>query len=148
MKINNFNLRILASLIVFMTINLSCLNCSTPSIKPGSNPLLDNDSDCGATQHLEVNGKITLQETNQLGTRLCEYTLTIHNKADEEIWFYIYQHNQDGYQNTEKYQWMGNFPIAPGEDAEWTGYIYIYTDKDASGPVMSIPERLAGLRLF
>ena len=59
--------------------------------------------------------------------------------------FFIYQHDKDGYANTEKSRWMGNVLVEPGKAGEWTGSIYLYTDKDANGPVMSIPEKLAGV---
>ena len=100
---------------------------------------------CDGTYHLYVDSQITEQETNQFGTRLCSYKLTITNNGDEVVWFYIYQHDKDGYQRTEKSQWMGNFPINPGENIEWQGTISIYTDEDFDGPVMSIPEKIAGV---
>jgi len=101
---------------------------------------------CEATRYLQVSSEITLQETNQFGTRACEYRLKISNThPDRAIRFSIYQHDQDGYANTEKSHWMGNVLIEPDEEREWTGSIYIYTDKDANGPVMSIPEKLVGV---
>ena len=103
-------------------------------------------SGCNATQYLRVSSEITLQETNQFGTRACEYRLKIVNThPDQAVWFYIYQHDKDGYANTEKSRWMGNVKVEPDREEEWTGSIYIYTDKDANGPLMSIPEKLAGV---
>jgi len=101
---------------------------------------------CDATPHLQVTREITVQETNQFGTRACEYRLKISNThADKSVRFSIYQHDKDGYANTEKSHWMGNVLVEPGQAKEWTGSIYIYTDKDANGPVMSIPEKLAAV---
>jgi hypothetical protein len=110
-----------------------------------TSPSTDNKT-CDATRYLQVSSEITLQETNQFGTRACEYRLNIRNTdPDSAIRFYVYQHDQDGYANTEKSHWMGNVLVEPGEEGEWTGSIYIYTDEDANGPVMSIPEKLAGV---
>ena len=105
-----------------------------------------NSKSCDATQSLQVTSEITMQETNQYGTRICEYTLTISNTdEDTGIWVYFYQHDKDGYAHTEKSHWMGNILIEPGKDGSWPASIYIYDDKDADGPVMSIPERIAGV---
>jgi hypothetical protein len=105
-----------------------------------------NKKTCGATLYLDVTSKITRQETNQYGTRLCEYKLKITNThQDGSVRFYIYQHDQDGYAHTEKYHWMGNMLIEPGKEGEWSGNVYLYTDKDADGPVMSVPEKIAGV---
>jgi hypothetical protein len=115
----------------------------TPATQEAS---LSNSKTCGATQSLQVASEITVQETNQYGTRICEYTLTISNTdEDTGIWVYFYQHDKDGYAHTEKSHWMGNILIGPGEDGSWPASIYIYDDKDADGPVMSIPERIAGV---
>jgi hypothetical protein len=105
-----------------------------------------NSKSCDATRFLQVASEITVQETNQYGTRICEYTLTINNTdEDTGIWVYFFQHDKDGYAHTEKSRWMGNLLIEPGKNGNWTGSIYIYDDKDADGPVMSIPERIAGV---
>ncbi len=40
---------------------------------------------------------------------------------------------------------MGNIPIKPGQEGSWTGSVYIYDDPDADGPLMSIPEKVAGV---
>jgi hypothetical protein len=145
-------------ILVMMIASLSC--GGPPPLSPSqsdgstSQPLesieeataLPIETRCYATPYLIVSSEIKLQETNQFGTRACEYRLTIRNNSpDEAIWFYVYQHDQDGYANTEKSRWMGNVYVEPGKTAEWTGSIYIYTDKDANGPLMSIPEKLAGV---
>jgi hypothetical protein len=115
---------------------------NSPAEEDASLPI---SSACDATQHLFITSEITQQETNQFGTRLCSYQLKIYNNGDSVVWFYIHQHEKDGYQGTEKRQWMGNFPIDPGKDVEWQGNISIHTDEDFKGPVMSIPEKIAGI---
>jgi hypothetical protein len=101
---------------------------------------------CNATQYLGITSDFTRQETNQYGTRLCEYSLTIRNTNEEVgVWVYFYQHDKDGYAHTEKSHWMGNILTGPGADGNWSGSVYLYTDQDADGPVMSVPERLAGV---
>ena len=110
-----------------------------------TSPSTDNKT-CDATRFLQVAGEITAQETNQYGTRICEYTLTVSNTdEDTGIWVSFYQHDKDGYAHTEKSHWMGNILIKPGEDGSWPASIYIYNDKDADGPIMSIPEKIAGV---
>jgi len=125
-------------------------NATAPNTQEAANPPavteISDDKLCEATRYLKVSSEITLQETNQFGTRACEYRLKISNThPDRAIRFDIYQHDQDGYANIEKSHWMGNVLIEPGEEGEWTGSIYIYTDEDANGPVMSIPEKLTGV---
>jgi hypothetical protein len=101
---------------------------------------------CDATQYLGVTSEVTRQETNQYGTRLCEYSLTIRNTSEDAgIWVYFYQHDKDGYAHTEKSRWMGKVLVGPGTDTDWSGSVYLYTDQDADGPLMSVPERLAGV---
>ena len=119
---------------------------STPDTSTAQVTSPSNSKTCDATPSLQVTSEITVQETNQYGTRICEYTLTISN-ADENtgIWVYFYQHDKDGYAHTEKSHWMGNILIEPGGDGSWPASIYIYDDKDADGPVISIPERIAGV---
>jgi len=116
-----------------------------PETSPTQATSPSNSKTCDATQYLQVAVEITAQETNQFGTRLCEYTLTISTDEDAGIWVYFYQHDRDGYAHTEKSRWMGNILVEPGGNGNWPGYIYIYNDKDADGPVMSIPERVAGI---
>jgi hypothetical protein len=102
---------------------------------------------CDGTQYLQVGSQITKEETNEFGTFICDYTLVIRNThPTDAIWFYVYVHKADGYQHTEGFDWMGGYPIAPGTSTDWFGSnIAIYTDKDFDGPVMSIPEKLAGI---
>jgi|SaaInlStandDraft_3_1057020.scaffolds.fasta_scaffold137480_2 hypothetical protein len=56
-----------------------------------------------------------------------------------------YQYEKSVYMGTEGYQWMGNFPLSPYGETDWQGRIAIYNEKDAQGPVMSIPEKVAGI---
>jgi hypothetical protein len=154
------NRRIFLMLITILIAQLSCDSpqAMTPEPEiadPGTsepNPtptIAPQGSECNATASLQVSSEITLQETNQYGTRGCEYSLTIKNTdAEHGVWVYFYQHDQDGYAHTEKSHWMGNILIAPGEEGEWTGSIYIYTDPDADGPLMSIPEKMTGVYDF
>jgi hypothetical protein len=150
--------KITLMILVLIIVSLSCggpppasPSESDSSIQQPQEPVEEKSSspevgDCDATRYLQVSSEITLQETNQFDTRACEYRLTISNThTDKAVWFYIYQHDKDGYANTEKSHWMGNLLVEPGKEGEWTGSIYIYKDEDANGPVMSIPEKLAGV---
>ena len=119
---------------------------SQERVTPQAGTAISNEKICEATQYLQVTSEIAHQETNQYGTRMCEYNLTIKNTDENAgIWVYFYQHDKDGYARTEKSHWMGNVLIASNEEANWSGNIYIYEDKDADGPVMSIPEKIAGV---
>jgi hypothetical protein len=114
--------------------------------QPDAGDLQPDANACNATQHLFVTSEITHQEVNKYNTRICKYKLAIHNNADETVWFYLHIHEKDSYQQTEDFRWMGNFPIEPGQNfPEWVGNIAIYNEEDFSGPVMHIPERLAGV---
>jgi hypothetical protein len=139
-------------LLVLLAVVLASLSCVT---SPGNTPpWLAGDQEaqnliqsaCDGTSALRVTGEITLQETNQFGTRACEYDLKVTNtNPDTPVRFYIYQHDADGYQHTEKRHWMGNVLVAPGATQTWHGSIYIYSDKDADGPLMTIGEKIAGV---
>lgn len=137
------------ALLVMLIASLSCV--TTPGEAP---PIVAADEEianliqvaCDGTSSLQVTSEITSQETNQFGTKVCEYTLKItNNHEDAAIRFYIYQHDKDGYQRTEKSHWMGNVLVEPGKVGGWPASIYIYSDPDADGPVMSIPEKIAGV---
>lgn len=141
--------RILAAVLAIGLASLSCMN------QPGNAPPwiageievqeLGREA-CDGTPYLSVQAEITSQGTNQFGTRFCEFTLYITNTNPEQpIHFYIFQHDQDGYAGTEGSQWMGNIQLDPVKKGSWNGSIYIYDDQDASGPVMSLPERIAGV---
>ena len=139
----------LFGVIVTILASLSCV--STPGEAP---PWVAADQEsqdllrtaCDGTPFLVVTSSITKQETNQYGTQLCEYTLTIKNTGSENsIGIYIYQHDKDGYAGTEKSHWMGNVLVSPDEEGNWLGNVYLYDDKDANGPVMSVPEKIAGV---
>ena len=145
-KTNNHRIYLVAAIVI---ISLGCV--TTPGEAPPweavDEELQDlNRNACDGTPSLAITSAITNQETNQYGTRMCEYTLTIKNtKGDIGIWVYFYQHDKDGYAHTEKSHWMGNILIESGKEENWSGHIYIYDDKDADGPVMSIPEKIAGV---
>jgi len=102
---------------------------------------------CNATQYLQVTGVVvTEQYTNESGTRICNYTLGLKSvHPTDPIRYFYHRHSKDVYQGTENYQWMGNFPLAPFAETEWFGNIAIYNEKDAQGPVMSIPVKVAGI---
>lgn len=137
----------LPMLFAVLALAAASLCCNVPGASPTEEitPLPDADA-CYATPYLSVKSQITTQETNQFGTRLCDYKLEITNANPETaINFYIYQHDADGYQGTEEYRWMGNVRLGVVETGEWQGYVYIYTDPDASGPLMSVPVKIAGV---
>ena len=148
MSKNNIH-RIFFAVLALVVASLSCVSA------PGGASPGDTSPDglqeagqfaCDGTAYLIVTGEITSQGTNQFGTRGCEYVLKIRNNDPERaINFYIYQHEKDGYAHTEKSHWMGNILVEPGQVGTWTGSIYIYTDPDADGPVMSISEKIAGV---
>lgn len=133
---------LLAALFVLI---LAALGCEQSNVPPTPEYVPDAYA-CDATPYVSVTGGITLQETNQFGTRACEYTLVVTSAhPDTPIRFYIFRHDRDGYQGTESSRWTGNFLIQPGRSETWTGSIYIYSDPDASGPVMAIAERIAAV---
>ncbi len=141
--------QILPLLLILLILSVSCL--SMPGAK---NPWVAAEDEfqdldrvaCDGTSSLAIIGTITSQGTNQYGTRYCEYSYTIkNNQEDTGVRVYFYQHDQDGYAHTEKFHWMGNIPIKPGQEGSWTGSVYIYDDPDADGPLMSIPEKVAGV---
>ncbi len=107
---------------------------------------MPSSKSCDATQYLQVTSSITKQETNQFDTRICEYTLNIQNThPTDSIRYYVYQHNKDAFQYTEGFSWLGNFPLNPGTGTDSLGSMTVHMDKDASGPSMSIPEKIAGI---
>jgi hypothetical protein len=130
-------------------VTLSCV--SSPGEAPpwvaADDELHDlNRTACDGTPSLVVTSTITKQETNQFGTQMCEYTLTFRNSNPErDLWIHVFQHDQDGYAGTEDSQWMGNILLGANEEENWFGYVYIYEDEDASGPVMAVPEKMAGV---
>ena len=130
---------------------LAALSCVTT---PGAAPpivAVDNEAQsliqdaCNATPYLNIDIEITLEETNQFGTRACEYKLVVFNTSDKPLRIYAFQHDQDGYALTDKTRWMGNLLVEPSQAGEWPGSVYIYTDPDADGPLMSIPLKIAGV---
>ena len=134
------------AVLALVIASLSCSGGAPPADATEEGLQKTDQLACDGTAYLIVTGEITSQGTNQFGTRGCEYVLKVKNNDPEQaINFYIYQHEKDGYAHTEKSHWMGNIQIAPGQEATWPGSIYIYTDPDADGPVMSIPEKIAGV---
>ena len=147
-SLRNLFLAITALIITALSCNQPNRQSGTPglSTEPGDlgNTTGEQSDSCDASRFVQVSSQITRQETNQYGTRSCEYVLTIKNTSDfYNVWVYFYQHDKDGYQHTEKSRWMGQTQIRPGDETEWRGQISIYDDKDADGPLMSIPEKLA-----
>jgi len=131
----------LTAILLLTAASLGCEQSvpSTPEYVP-------DEFACDATPYVSVTSGITLQETNQFGTRACEYTLTVTSAyPDSTIRVFFFQHDRDGYQGTENSRWMGNVPLKPGRSNIWNGSIYFYTDPDADGPLMSIPERIAAV---
>ena len=143
------NRKYLLFLLCLLVISLGCINMPGDIVpwQAADQELQAAAEDaCNATAYIEITHEITLQETNQFGTRACEYTLQIKNMhPDSAISVVFYQHDKDGYANTENSHWMGNSHIKPGENAEWNASVYLYTDPDANGPLMSIPEKIAGV---
>ena len=122
------------------------LNDDSANESEDSNDAVQNNHTCNATQYLHTSGVNLQQEINQFDTRLCGYTLRITNThPTAPIRYFVYQHDRDGFQHTEGYMWLGNYPLQPGIGTDSLGRIAIYTDKDADGPVMSIPEKVAGI---
>lgn len=131
--------------LALLALGLALLSCNAPGNQPADQPGLEGAS-CAASDQLQVEAQITLQETNQFGTRICEYVLRVRNTSpDREVWFYIFQHDRDGYARTEQSDWKGNVQLAPGAQAEWQASVNIYADPDADGPLMSVPEKIAGV---
>lgn len=140
--------RIYMAFIILMVASLNCGNApeDTPPWRTTEELQEASRFACDGTPYLIVTGEITNQGTNQFGTRSCEYILKIRNNDPEHaINFYIFQHDKDGYARTEKSRWMGRTLLEFGQEATWPASIYIYTDPDADGPLMSIPEKIAGV---
>ena len=111
-----------------------------------NNTIKSTGHKCDATQYIAIAGSVTRQETLETGTRICEYSLKLQNTGDSAVRHYLYQHNKDGYQRTESFQWVGNFPIMGDISADWYGTISFHdNDKDFKGPVMTIAEKFAGI---
>ncbi len=140
-----------------LLLALSQIMCSRttptpPPVKPEDDqsvedlPSAEDLQACEATEYLSVTPAITKEETNEFGSYLCNYSLTITNThPGQPIRYFIYQHSEDGYQGTKSDEWMNNFPIAPGGSLDWQGYVPLYTDPDASGPVMRTATYFGGI---
>jgi hypothetical protein len=103
-------------------------------------------SPCDGTEDLQPFPRITQQSVNQFGTKLCDYTITItNNHASKTIQPVIYIHHADGYQQIDESKWVVYQSLAPGESLDVTGNVYIYTDPDATGPLMTEIEQIAGV---
>jgi hypothetical protein len=106
-------------------------------------PILE---ECDATSSLTTETTLTLDTINEFGTRLCEYKMVITNDLTNSAVFpLIYVHQLDGYQDLDTGKWLLPGETAPLTSIEWAGYVYIYTDPDATGPVAQVAERIAGV---
>jgi hypothetical protein len=135
-------------IIAVLMVAAVTLSCGVEGTSRGENngAQTGGDDSCNATPFLSVSSTITRQETNQFGTQLCDYQLEIENgHLVTPIYIFIYLYDADGYAHTEEFRWMGIKHLASGETGNWDGYVYTYSDPDASGPVLSVPMSIAGV---
>ncbi len=129
---------------------LASLACQTLQSIPAEHPPVVQSlsyADCNLTSWLTPSARLTRDETNELGTRLCEYTITLVNKhPSQPILPVFYQLHSDGYQNVHEHVWDDLPPIQPGASYEWWGNVYSYTDPDVSLPVAQVGVAFVGLK--
>ncbi len=110
-----------------------------------ANPVRPTDQ-CNATQHVQVSGHMTRNQTDAWGTWLCEYHLALTNAhPDRVLWVLAHKHEADVWAKTDESEWMLIGRLDPQGTEERPAYVDEYTDPDATGWTFLIFDKVAAV---
>ena len=108
----------------------------------------DEIDQCNANAYLSVENVQTMNELDESGAHMCQYTANIYNQhPDRNIWVFLFVHEEDGYQNTKSDSWFLGDLIFPNTIFEWRmGNASLRpNDKHFTGPTMRVAQKIAGV---